>query len=229
MTMMTRKILILFVFITFTGAISAQQNDGGLWMSLNGEKKLSDKITFGTELSVRLENFGSDIDKFLVEPSLEYRIAKDFKALGSYRYSQVADNEDNFWYSNHRFSLGLRYDFKWKRFDFRWQGKYQNSFNKDFSRFDAIESKNHIRDKFQAQYDIKGSKITPYFSVELYTVLDAGHVLQYEFDTYRYQLGTRFKLNKDLSMKAFLMYEKEYKNSGWWNNYIGGIDLSFDF
>ncbi len=226
---MIRPIIFLCFFMCFAIFGSAQNEDAGFWLSFQGEKKISDKIRIGAELSVRTENYSSSWDKILIEPSIEYRFSKDFKVFTNYRYSHVAENEDRYWYPNHRFIGGFRYDFEWRRLELRFQSKYQYGVNKDFSRYDAFETKNHIRDRFQILYDIKNCKLKPYAFAEVYTVLDAGHVLQYRFDTYRYQFGASYSLCKDLSVKAFLMYEYEYKNSGWWNNYIGGIDLSFEF
>lgn len=227
--MMTRPIIFLYFFVCSAIFASAQNEDARLWLSFQGEKKISAKFRACAKVSVRTENYSNSWDKFLVEPSVEYRISKSFKVFANYRYSHVVNNDDHFWFPNHRFIGGFRYDYEWKRLEFRFQNKYQYGVNKDFARYDALETKNHLRDRFQILYNIKNCKVNPYVFAEVYTVLDTEHNLQYRFDTYRYQLGASYKLSEDLSVKAFLMYEHEYKNSGWWNNYVGGIDLSFDF
>ena len=90
------------------------------------------------------------------------------------------------------------------------------------------ETKKHknntvLRSRLTAKYDIKGSKISPFVSTELYTRLDSWR----GFEKLRSRIGASYKINKDNSFEIYYLFEKAGKK-GSANTRAIGVGYSID-
>src|SRR5687768_11202671 len=83
-----RLIISGILFIHLPLVLPAQQNDAGLWGSINLEKKLTKKWSLHFSEELRLNENFSELGTAYTELTGEYRINKILSVSGGYRFIQ---------------------------------------------------------------------------------------------------------------------------------------------
>ena len=111
-----------------------------------------------------------------------------------------------------------------------WTGKYQlNMFDPAEHDWGASKNISHLRNRFQLKFNKKSTKIEPYVFYEFFVPLNVFEPHYFRTDAYRIAGGAKFDINKENSLKVFVMYEKEKKARYDIQNYIYGIAYTVDF
>ena len=212
----------------FTGTFvcSAQENDFGSWLSAGVSMDLSKRINLEAEEEVRIFKNFSEIDRFMTSFGGAVSIVKGLKAGTGYTWIYDHDVKDTGWENRHRVFAYLQGKADLGRLTFTLREKFQMTYyDKTEEDFD-YSPQNYLRSRLQAAYDLKGSKIEPYFSAEMHYQLNnpEGN----EIDNMRYTLGLGFPFSKKLNMDTFLRLSQELNVKHPVNLYLLGISVSFD-
>lgn len=220
--------IFLFILTIFFTTSTFAQNGPATWLELEFSKKIVKnlKVEFNPEL--RLHG-GFEMDTYILEGGLSYKLHKYLSLAGYYRY----ENEYNYrnkrqiyeWVPSNRFAFDVKSGFELKRFEMQFRVRYTNG--SDFDQT-ADSKTSYFRYRAKIEYDIKGSKIIPFVSVEAFHDL----ILK-DFDKMRYTGGLSYPINKNNEVGLFYRLQNYMDPTGTLTkkesiNIIGiGYSLSF--
>lgn len=80
------RISILFLMIFYKGYSQQISNNTNVWLHYSGKNKLSEKLSFTLEATMRYADGFSEKQQWFIRPSVDYQIAKSFVASVGYTY-----------------------------------------------------------------------------------------------------------------------------------------------
>lgn len=163
-------ILILFLFI-FSSGLS--QTNFGTWIEFEISKKIVKDLDFSFIPEVRFNNDFS-VDEYILEGKLNYELFKFFEIGGSYRYNTEVKEKGN--EISHSAVLDLTGKTDFDRFDASLRTRFTNDSDGDELRTF------YFRPRAKLSYNIKGSKLEPYTSYELFMNLKENDFYKQRFD-----------------------------------------------
>lgn len=219
---MKNKIILLAIAVLFTFS-GYTQSEPSTWMELEFSKKIIKnlKIEFNPELRL----FGGfKMDSYILEGGLSYKLHKYLTLAGYYRY----ENEYNYrekrqiyeWEPASRLAFDAKSGFELKRFDFQFRLRYTNGTDFDETTDDKAS---YFRYRAKIDYDIKGSKLAPFISVESFHDL-----LLKDIDKTRYTGGLAYPINKSNELSLFYRLQ-DYSEADKESMDIIGIGYSLKF
>ena len=225
---MNKTRIFLFILTIFFTTSTLAQNGPATWFELEFSKKIVKnlKVEFNPEL--RLHG-GFEMDTYILEGGLSYKLHKYLTLAGYYRY----ENEYNYrnkrqiyeWVPSNRFAFDAKSGFGLNRFNVKFRVRYTNG--SDFDQT-ADSKTSYFRYRAKIEYDIKGSKIIPFVSLEAFHDL----ILK-DFDKMRYTGGLSYPINKNNEIGLFYRLQDYMEPAGTLTkkesiNIIGiGYSLSF--
>ncbi|HEY3371615.1 MAG TPA: DUF2490 domain-containing protein [Prolixibacteraceae bacterium] len=226
---MKNKIGLLLVSLLFF--ISGYAQDGpATWIEVGVSKKIIKnlKLEFNPELRLRGDY---QLDTYILEGGLSYKLHKYLTLAGYYRFENQYDykkstGEYKYQLSSNRFAFDAKSGFELQRFDFSFRLRYTNG--ADFDQTTADKT-SFFRYRAKVDYDINGSKLTPFASVEVFHDL-----IIKQLDKARYTAGLAYPINKHHEVNMYYRLQDYYEPTG----YIGikkaslhiiGLGYSFDF
>ena len=227
---MKMKIILLGIlcFVFFSGFAESKPST---WYEFEFSKKIAKnlKVEFNPELRL-LGDY--KMDSYIIEGGLSYKLHKYLTISGLYRY------EDNYDYKNktgeykgqfsaNRLAFDAKTGFEKYRFSFQFRFRYTKE-------IDYNNTATELRYRAKLDYNIKGSKLLPYASIELFhdkSVTDADKALisggLTSIDKIRYTSGLEYSLNKNNELSLFYrLQNNRIKNE---NTNILGLGFSHDF
>lgn len=191
-----RILLFLLSFLITTSTFA--QNEPATWLELEFSKKIVKNLNVEFNPELRLHG-GFEMDTYILEGGLSYKLHKFLTLAGYYRF----ENEYNYrekrqiyeWEPSNRFAFDAKSGFELKRFDFKFRVRYTNGSDLDQT---ADSKKSYFRYRAKIEYDINGSKLMPYISIEAFHDL----ILK-DFDKIRYTTGLAYSINKKNEIGLF--------------------------
>jgi len=227
---MKNKILLLLTCLLFITSAYAQDNPA-TWIELGFSKKIIKnlKVEFNPELRLRGDY---QVDTYIIEGGLSYRLHKYLTLASYYRYENAYDYKKSTGaykdqVSLNRIAFDAKSGFDLKRFDFQFRLRYTQGL---YTNNDASE----FRYRAKLAYNIKGLKLLPFASVELFhdqSVLDldreniSGGLKS--IDKIRYTGGFSYEINKKNEVTLFYRLQDNRAKKESVN--ILGIGYSLDF
>ena len=218
-----RNKLILMALLSFLGFCGFAQSEPSTWIELEFSKKIIKNLK--VEFNPELRMFGGfEMDTYILEGGLSYKLHKYLTIAGYYRY----ENERNFrekrqiyeWEPASRFAFDAKSGFSVNRFDLSFRLRYTNGADFD----DTTDDKtSYFRYRAKIDYDIKGSKLAPFASVEAFHDL----ILK-DVDKMRYTGGVAYPINKNNEVSLFYRLQ-DYSGAGKENMDIIGLGYSLKF
>jgi hypothetical protein len=221
---MNRTKILQLILALLLGLSGYAQNNPSTWLELEFSKKVMRnlKIEFNPELRL----FGDfKMDTYVLEGGLSYKLHKYLTVAGYYRYENQWDYKNSTGaykgqVSSKRIAFDAKSQFDLSRFGFQFRLRYTNGADFDQTTDDKAS---YFRYRAKIDYDIKGSKLAPYISVEAFHDLILNDV-----DKMRYTGGVSFPFNKSNEVSLFYRlqdYSEAAKES---INIIGfGYSLKF--
>lgn len=180
---MKRVLLVVLCIVLGYSLVNAQTEEFGTWIELEFTKKFLEKFEFSVIPEVRLQD-DFTVDKYQFDTKLAYEPVKFLKLAAAYRYkTNVKKKEDE---TTHRFVADVT-----TKTEF---GRVMPSFRTRITNYNDADDDSDvtfIRPRLKVAYDIKGSKIRPYASFELFHDLN-----EKEIRKSRYDIGFVRKLGK---------------------------------
>jgi len=224
---MKNKILlfILPLFLTFQGN---SQGTPAAWFELGFSKELVKnlKVEFNPELRLQGDY---KMDSYILEGGLSYKVIKYLTIASYYRYEDAWDYKKKTGaYKGqlklNRLAFDIKPEIEWYRFNFQLRLRYTNG---------LFEYNNVAEFRYRAkiEYNIKGIKMVPFASVELFqdnsiSELDMELISGPLKNIYkiRYTAGLGYDFNKNNSASLFYrLQENRIKNS-----YINILGLGYN-
>ncbi|MBQ3698575.1 MAG: DUF2490 domain-containing protein [Prevotella sp.] len=225
--MQTYKKIIVAALVLCTALPASAENEGGLIVGLEAEKKVDKKLSFGIEADMRTRNNFKTMDRWNFGIGASYKFTKWLKADAGYNLLNQNYREKinynssgslnnwrpSYWGVKHRFHFSLTGTYKMTnglKFSLRerWQYTYRPEKTVDRWDFDdeaweekvrSGKGKNQLRSRLQIAYDKKRALLTPYVSVELYNKM--------AIEKIRYTAGCDFNITKQHSLGIFYRYQ----------------------
>ncbi len=196
--MIKNKIVLLILPLFFACSLFSQ-NGPSTWVELEFSKKIIKnlKIEFNPELRLLP---GFDMDTYILEGGLSYKLNKYLTVAGFYRYEndykyKKKTGEYQYQVASNRVAFDVKSGFDLNRFDFQLRLRYTNGADFDQTTDDKAS---YFRYRAKLDYDIKGSKLAPYLSAEAFHDL----ILK-EVDKIRYTGGLAYPINKSNELSLF--------------------------
>lgn len=159
-------------------------------------KKLKIAFNYRYDLFKDLDAFKSNSFQF----ATEYELTKKIELETGYRFTT------SFIEDTHRIFLGLKYSHKLKDFTLSFATKYQfstGSFDQDYMQYYKNPS-NMFREKISIEYNVPHSKMSLYFSPELFLKYKNERV---DFNRMRYTIGGDYKLKYGNTLGISMFYD----------------------
>ncbi|OFX62298.1 MAG: hypothetical protein A2066_02355 [Bacteroidetes bacterium GWB2_41_8] len=219
---MLRNKLILFILLVLPVISAFSQTAPATWLELEFSKKIVKnlKVEFNPEL--RLAS-GFEMDSYIFEGGLSYKLNEYLTIAGYYRF----ENEYNYrekrkiyeWESSNRLAFDAKSGFNLDRFDIQIRLRYTNGADFDQTTSDKAS---YFRYRTKLDYDIKGSKLVPFISAEVFHDLILKGV-----EKSRYTGGLAYPINKSNEISIYYRLQ-DYTDAKTSLNILGlGYSLKF--
>jgi hypothetical protein len=224
----------LFLFLLFfsSGVCAQPQNDAGLWMDANVEKKITPDLSVVLVEEIRMYENITELGTILTSLGIEYKFLKKFRIGVHYRYSnkkRVDDTYDN----RHMWYADIHYKQKIRPVSVLLRVRYQSQYTDIYSSEKGEVPKDHIVPKITLKYDLK-RKYEPYVYGEIYCPVGARAVHTYNpagepLDQWRACAGVEYTFNRSHMIDLHYLVNKEVNVKDPVTAYVAGISYYFTF
>ena len=198
-------LLILFASSAI-GQTEIQTRDLESWSTISVNKKISKVFAINLEQSLRMYDNSAKIDQYFTNLDLNFKVAKGLSLTSGFRFIGDRDKGDGT-YDNHiRFNGDINYKHDVDRFKFKYRIRLQSKNELAYSREEGDFLRNAFRIRAGVKYNIKGWKLDPEMSYELFR--ESGKYVVSSFNKYRVSLSTKYKFNDLIELKAFYRFER---------------------
>lgn len=225
----------------------AQSDDFGIWTSAEVKKKIFPGFDASLEGEFRTRDGLKNVERWAATAGVAYRIFPFLKAdagytfIYSHRLGEVTAKGNyvtDYWSPRHRLSVSLTGSYRWNRVEFSLRERYQFTRRtaQSVAKYDgddgsrkndeeiSAKSKNVLRSRLQAEWNIKKSPFSPYASCELYHSMTDDWAL----DKTRWTVGTGYRINKKHSLDFFYRYQN-HADEDETNGHIVGAGYKLKF
>jgi hypothetical protein len=205
------SLLVLLLLISISGFSKTKKF--GTWMEFEFNKKIIKHLDFSFIPEVRFnDNFA--FDEYILEGKLNYELFKYLEFAGSYRYnSEIKDKGNKI---SHSAVLDITGKTGFDRFDASIRTRFTNDASGDELRTF------YFRPRAKLSYNIKGSKLEPYTSYELFMNLK-----QSDFYKQRFDFGVQRKIGEYHRVGVYYRLQDYFYDKS--SISILGIDYRFKF
>ncbi len=156
-----KRVVILFVFFWTASVITYGQTEKfGTWIELEFRKDFLEWFAFSLTPEIRLQDQFKP-DEYLLQGQLSFEPLSFVKFAAAYRIDTEVKDRGNVTYTRFAFDTHLKKDID--RFEIAFRGRYTN-----FSEANENLSEKFLRPRVKVEYNIKGNKIRPFASSELF-------------------------------------------------------------
>lgn len=231
---MQNRVYLFFLLILFS-FIGSAQNDFGVWTKLEARVPVKDKFKTGLEWQWRLDNNASHLDQSFLSPFVAYELHKNIEVGFNYRWINKPGDRGLYGNTNlHRFTLDVEFDnlIKLVRKKSRIDASVRLRGTHRVGKGDRNDD--YLRSKLKFTYNIKGIKLEPELSAELFYHFNDQLNYTYNevsshnrFEKYRLRLKLNYELNKRNSVYLGYMVQGKFESLG--AEYIMVVGYRYDF
>lgn len=197
----------------------AQMNDAGLWLSLNGEKKITPNLSFALSQEFRMNENVTELGTFFSDAGFTYKLSKTIRASFNYRFANKRNLDDSY-SKRHRYYIDLAARKKIKPFVLSFRTRFQSQYADINCSPDGKTPDYYSRNKLSLKFDLD-KRYTPYIYTELFFPLFSGE--GFYFDNARYCAGIEYQKNRMHTFDIFYMIQQEYNVNDPERDFIIGI------
>ncbi len=202
-----------------------QVNDAGLWMSINLEKKFSQKWSLHFSEELRMYENITEAGSFFSEISGEYNLNKNIAFSVGYRFTNKRNVDDSY-SKRHRvlFNVNLKEKFGKIRTNFRL--RYQTQYADVQSSETGVVPDSYLRPKLTLKYDLD-SKFVPFIFGEMFFQTNRPDGML--FDNYRVSAGCEYEFSKKSTLELGYLVNREVQVANPWTLYVISIGWNYIF
>jgi hypothetical protein len=168
-----RNIIIFFLLTTSIHSV-AKTERFGTWLELEFRKDFLDKFSFSLTPEFRFQD-QFNLDEYMIQGKLSWQPLKYLSLAGSYRLGTEIKAKGDVNYS--RIALDAQTSQKFNRFEAGLRTRYTN-----YSDSQQDEAGQYFRPRISLDYNIKGKKIKPFASYELFHNLNTSELHKSRMD-----------------------------------------------
>jgi hypothetical protein len=219
-----RSAFIIFC-IFHAGAVKAQYNDAGLWMSISIEKKITSSTSFIIQEELRMQENITQAGAIFTDAGFSHKFNKYLSAGINYRFTERR-NLDASYSTRHRLYFDIAGKDKFSKFTVTLRERIQAQVRDYHSSENGRIPVWLIRSKLTLKYDVN-KKVTPLIATEIfYTLNNPGGN---EIITLRYYAGVDYEFNKRHSIQPYYMIQSEKNVNNPATDFVTGIEYSYKF
>jgi len=204
-----KRITILFVFLgAFIVVAYGKTESFGTWIELEFRKDFLERFAFSLSPEIRLQDRFNP-DRFLLQGQLSFQPVSLIELAASYRVETERKTGGNVAASRYAFDAHIKKDLS--RFEVAFRGRLTN-----YSEEKEDDYETFLRPRVKIEYDIKGSKIKPYVSCELFH-----NAIRKETQKLRYDVGFTRKIGGSHRIGGYLRLNDYFTEKA--SIYIVGI------
>ncbi|NOR74918.1 MAG: DUF2490 domain-containing protein [Draconibacterium sp.] len=211
---MKRLLFFILISIASNNFLLAQTEKFGTWVELEFTKTFLEKFEFSIIPEFRFQD-DFTMDKYQFDAKLAYEPFKFLELAAAYRIkTNIKDKGDEV---THRIVLDAKFS---KDFD-----RFETSFRTRFTTYNNIDNDGKttmIRPRFKVGYDIRGNKLFPFVSYELFQSLSEN-----ELKKGRFTIGVSRKIGEIHRIAIYYGLQHYYIDDQTIN--ILGIDYRLKF
>lgn len=232
---MVNRILCLCLLLGLALSAFAGGEEMGYGLSASGEKKLAKGLKLEAEAEVRSQEGFSQLERWAMDLSLNYKIATGWKAdlgyclMDRYHLGETTGKGNllsGYWAPRHRWYVSLVEQLETGRWKFSLRERYQLTHSplqyvpkytpegvRMTDEVKAGDQEHIMRCRLQAAYNIRHCKFDPTCSIEALYDLKNGGV-----DQLRYSVGVDYSLSKQTTWSLDLRYkdrDDSDESNGW--------------
>jgi hypothetical protein len=220
------RFLACFLLLSVHDLIPAQDDDFGIWYSVNGEHRLAKKLDLLVTAEARTFNNASRAEQIFAEAGVSYKLTENFSTTGSYRFTGKLENDDNY-HVRHKWFGELKGTFPVNRFRLSARIMLQIMKRTYIEKEDDNLPQYTARFKLKADYDIHGLPLTPFISFESFTPMFYDYKLL--IDKERFSAGAAYKLSKKVLLKPAYILERYSQNNNEINFHVLALSCDLKF
>lgn len=203
-----KKILLVMLVVINTAAFSlAQDKDFGLWYSIAAEKEILKDLDLEIDVNLRTYHDAKEIEEGFADLGLGYQFNKHFSAGISYRYTQMRE-DDELYHPRHKWFADFRAKTALGDFDISGRIRFQQRYKTYFEDENDKESKELLRLRGKAAYDIPKFPLNPFVTTELFMPI-FGQVSR-TVDKQRFTGGFEYNISKKHSLELEYMFQRDF-------------------
>jgi hypothetical protein len=189
------------------------------------EKSIAERWKLSFETKMKREKDASILDEIDFDLYANFKLFK-FLNLGTGYRIALNQKSDKSFALKHRILADINLDERFKRFKIEYRLRYQN-IDDDFFLYDEGKAPaNILRNRVLCRYDIRKSKLTPYFFSELYGRLESYYPFALKLKT---GAGIRYNLKQFGLIKLYYRIDREIGTHVPYTYYTLGVGYSYDF
>jgi hypothetical protein len=168
------QIILILILLTNSFQSIAKTERFGTWLEFEVRKDFLNNFAFSLTPEFRFQD-QFNLDEYMIQGKLSYQPLKFLSLAGSYRLGTEIKSKGNVNYSRIAFDVQASQSFN--RFEAALRARYTSN-----SESQEDEAGKYFRPRISLDYNIKGNKITPFASYELFHNLNAGEAQKSRMD-----------------------------------------------
>ncbi len=213
--MKLKRFFLLVVFSAFILNVHAKTKNFGTWIELDFSEKFMKKFELSFSPEIRLQdNF--TVDEYMFDGKFSYKPVKFFEIAAIYRVNIDVKESGNETLGRFAFDATFKKDFG--RIESSLRTRYTNYFELD----NDDPDKKYLRPRFKFEYDVKGNKIKPFVSYELFR-----NLADKEFDKSRFDVGASRKVGKNSKVGVYYRLQNYFSDKN--SIHILGLEYGIKF
>ena len=227
---MLRSIIWGFFLLLCADVVVAQQDDWGVWTTIDVEKKFYKRWNTGAGFEYRSKDGLSLTDQMRGSLGVQYNPKKIPFKFGV-NYTLIADKKQkrDIFVNRHRFTLNATGSYKFNRFTASWRPRLQATFYDEADK-DADELDDYrwvVRNRFGLKYNIKKTPLKPYIQYELFNRIFSD--LSPSYYKNRFSAGVEISIGKKHEFDIGYKRDSELKNDKKYRFDVVSVGYAFSF
>ena len=231
-----KKILASFSFLLhlfFCKTLPAQENDFGMWNTLNLEYRINPKFSLVATEEFRLRENLTRINLFYTNLGVSYKPNKHVKISPVYRFIQKGFDDGTFGLK-HRLMLDIAYGTKFGIITFTTRTRLQGEIAYPGADKLGYVPEYYWRQKFDFKLNLNASRFTPYMGTELRIQFFTPHIKEFQgfgFSRIRVYAGCNYDINLKNTVGAYYLIQNDFQVNNPVTLFILGLEysLTLDF
>lgn len=206
MTTTIKKTVSIVLLSMSVSLLKAQDKDFGIWGELNIQHDIVKKLEAEYAFSLRSFDNAGKIEQTYAEAGVRYKLNKYFSIAGAYRISSTYE-DDLKYHTRHKLFADLKGSLPAGDLDLSLRIRFQQTTRTYVNDPEDELSRQYLRLKLKAAYDIPGFKLNPFVSVEPFLPISTGRGM--EISKHRTAVGFEVKVTKKGSIEAAWIRERD--------------------
>lgn len=209
-----RLLLVFCLIFAINLFVQAKTEKFGTWIELEFRKDFLKQFAFSIVPEFRFQD-QFNLDEYMIQGKLEYEPYSFLSVAGTYRLGTEIKNKGNLNYN--RFAFDVQASHEIEKFEASLRTRYTN-----YTDSEGDEPGKYLRPRIKLEYNIKGNKITPFASYELFHNLN-----DQELQKSRMDLGFTRKIEKLHRIGLYYRLQDYFTDKN--SIHIAGIEYRLKF